>query len=323
MADRLTGKVAVVTGAGRGIGRGIALALASEDAAVVVNDLGSAVDGAGASANIADEVVKEIEKAGHRAVANYDSVADSGGAGNIVKAAIDNFGKIDILVNNAGIIRDRMIWNMTDEEWDIVVKVHLYGNFYCTRAASIYMRDAVKAGKQSAGRIINLTSGTGIRGSATQPNYGSAKMGVVGMTYSCAMALGRYNVTCNAIVPRASTRMTDTATEEQWRINAVRKAGMSPEEAKTANIDEIKQKILGAPEAVGPLACWLAGDAAQHVNGQVFQIMGGQTSARVSVFKPMTEYQFAFGRSMFSVDDMWDIMPDLTADLPDLAKEGN
>ncbi len=186
MGERLKGKVAVVTGSGRGVGREIALAMFAEGAKVVVNDLGGGTDGKGASASAADEVVAEIRKRGGAAVANYDSVTTPEGGQRIIKTAVDNFGRIDILVNNAGILRDRMIWNMTDDEFDIVMKVHVYGHFYCTRAASVVMRE------QRWGRVINTTSSSGLFGNAGQSNYSTAKVGIVVLTLACALALARY-----------------------------------------------------------------------------------------------------------------------------------
>ena len=316
--DRLKDKVAVVTGAGRGIGRGIVLALASEGAKVVVNDFGGAGNGTGASTSPAEEVVNEIKKAGHEAVANFASVAERNGAESIIKTAIDSFGRIDILVNNAGILRDRMIWNMTDEEWDAVIKTHLYGHFYCTRAAVRWMRDAAKEGKLKNGRIINFASHAGIKGNAGQPNYGAAKMGVVGFTYSCAMALGRYGITSNAIAPRASTRLTDTIPEGRLRELAVTRGILTPEEAQKVGLDELKRKFLGGgPEAIAPVVIWLASDESSHVNGQIIMA----TEGRVAVFNsPMEETRNAFKEGMFTIDELWGIMPAITAGLPDLAK---
>ena len=315
--ERLKDKVAVVTGSGRGIGRGIALTLASEGAKIVVNDLGVAGDGTGISASPAEEVVNEIKKAGGEAVANFSSVADPDGAESIIKTAIDSFGRIDILVNNAGILRDRMVWNMSDEEWDGVIKTHLYGHFYCTRAATRWMRDAAKEGTLKNGRIINFSSHAGINGNPGQPNYGAAKMGVVGFTYSCAMALGRYGITSNAIAPRASTRLTDTIPEDRLRELAVRRGMATPEDAPKLSIDELKKRFLGGgPAAIAPLVCWLASNESSHVNGQVFVM----TEGKVGIFCPMVENKLAFKDGLFTVDELWDIMPIMTAGLPDLGK---
>ena len=315
--ERLKGKVAVVTGAGRGVGRAIAIAMASEGAKVVVNDLGGTGDGTGASKAPAEEVVNEINKAGSAAVVSFASVAEVEGAESIIKTAIDSFGRIDVLVNNAGILRDRMIWNMTDEEWDGVIKTHLYGNFYCTRATVRWMRDAAKEGKLKNGRIINITSHAGIKGNAGQANYSAAKMGVVGLTYSCAMALGRYGITCNAIAPRAITRLTDTIPEDRLRGLAVRRGIATPDESQRLGLEELKRKFLGGgPEAVAPLVCWLASDESSHVNGHIFMM----TEGKVGIFNSMDETKLTFKDGIFTVDELWNIMPAMTAGLPDLAK---
>jgi NAD(P)-dependent dehydrogenase (short-subunit alcohol dehydrogenase family) len=315
--QRLKDKVAVVTGAGRGLGRGIAMAMASEGAKVVVNDIGGAGDGTGTSKTPAEEVVNDIKKAGGKAVVSFASVAEGEGAESIIKTAIDSFGGIDVLVNNAGILRDRMIWNMSDEEWDGVIKTHLYGHFYCTRAAVRWMRDAAKEGKLKNGRIINITSHAGIKGNAGQPNYSAAKMGVVGFTYSCAIALGGYGITCNAIAPRAITRLTDTIPEDRLRQLAVRRGIAAPDESQRLDLEELKRKFLGGgPEAIAPLVCWLASDESSHVNGHVFMM----TEGRVAVFNHMEEVTNTFKEGIFTVDELWDIMPVMTAGLPDLAK---
>lgn len=308
MADRLKDKVAVVTGSGRGLGRSMVLAMAKEGAKVVVNDLGGGTDGTGAS-KVADEVVAEVKKAGGMAAANYDSVATREGAENIIKTAISNFGRIDILVNNAGILRDRMIWNMTDEEWDGVIKTHLYGHFYCTRAAVVYMRESLKEGKQKSGRIINFASHAGIEGSPGQPNYAAAKMGIVGFTYSCANALGRYGITCNAVTPLAMTRMTDTVPEDRLRQHA---ASIGVAGAATMPLEELKKRTIGGtPEAIAPLVCWIASDETPNINGQVFVI----TEGRVGFFSHMEETKLAFKDGIFSTDELWRIMPLITAGL--------
>jgi NAD(P)-dependent dehydrogenase (short-subunit alcohol dehydrogenase family) len=282
MGDRLKDKVAIVTGAGGGIGRGEAMALASEGAKVVVNDLGGAVDGSGASKQAADVVVEEIKKAGGEAVANYDSVATPEGGENIIKTAIDNFGKLDILVNNAGILRDRMVFNMTDEEWDIVMKVHLYGHFYTTRGACVLFR------QQRSGRIINTSSVAGLGGTVGQPNYGAAKEGIVGFTRQVAVAMGRYGVTCNAIRPNAGTRLT-----------------LSDEMKRTWPPAAIEALERMRPEDIAPLVVWLASDAAANVNGRTFYVQSGL----IALYSEPVQEKAICKVGGFTIDEVFQFMP--------------
>ena len=313
MGDRLKDKVAVVTGSGRGIGKGIAVCLAAEGAKVVINARSKSTAGNPSLPMVADEVVDEIKKSGGIAVANYDSVDNPDSASNIIKTAIDNFGNIDILVNNAGIIKDRMLWNMTDEEWDQVIKTHLYGHFYCTRAAVQYMRDAIKEGKQEYGRIINGSSYAGIKGNIGQPNYSAAKAGVIGFTYSGALAFWKSGITCNAIVPRALTQISDSIPDDKMRQLA---ASRGVEGSDTLPIDELKKKFIGgSPEAIGPLVCWLASADSAKVNGHTFLVMEG----RISLFSYMEEQKMVFKDGAFDVDEVWNIMPTMTAGLPNIA----
>src|SRR5438552_8191731 len=253
MAERLEGRAAVVTGAGRGIGRAIAELLAAEGAAVVVNDLGAEVDGRGASRRVADEVVDAIRTRGGRAVANADSVADFAAAERIGETAVKEFGAIDILVNNAGILRDRMIFNMSEEEWDAVIAVHLKGTFNCSRHATRRMRE------QRRGRIISLSSTSGVYGNAGQANYGAAKDGIAGLTRVAARDVGRYGITVNAVCPGAITRMTETIP---------RRGGAS----RAFPLHHF------GPENVAPFVVYLTTDAAKHVNGQLFLVMAGMVA---------------------------------------------
>lgn len=261
MGNRLKGRVAVVTGSGRGIGRGVALALAEEGAKVVVNDLGGAVDGSGESMAPADEVAAEIKQRGGEATANYDTVATVEGGENIVKTAVDTYGKIDILVNNAGILRDRMIFNMTPEEWDNVIKVHLYGVFHCTKPASILMR------KQRSGRIVNMSSSSGLRGNSGQANYGAAKAGIAGFTRVTSRDLGRYGITVNTIAPGGATRMTES---DEVRAARQIRAGRG--------LSVSERNPLRNPDLVAPMVVYLCTDAAADINGCCFSSSGGTIS---------------------------------------------
>jgi len=257
----LDGKVAAITGSGRGLGRSHALMMAQEGAKIVVNDLGIDWDGTGKKvAAPAEEVVKEIKNAGGEAVANYDSVTDFNGAKRIIDCAVENFGKLDILVNNAGFLRDRMSFKMTQEEWDAVVGVHLNGTFYCGRWASLYFRDQNKAGTPINGRIINTISHAGLVGNVGQANYAAAKAGIAGLTLVWARELGKYNVTCNAVAPMARTRLTS-------QTDSVSAMFAPPEEGK---FDEM------APENISPVVAYLASDKAQDISGRVFSTRGGR-----------------------------------------------
>ncbi len=289
MAKKLEGKVAIVTGAGRGIGRGEALALASEGAKVVVNDLGGAVDGSGRSTSPAEEVVAEIRKLGGEAVANCDSVATEQGGQNIIKTAIETFGKVDILVNNAGILRDRMLFNMSEEDWDTVLKVHLYGHFQTIRAVSPLFR------QQRYGRIINTASVAGLNATTYgQANYGAAKEGIVGLTRKVARDMGRYGVTCNCIRPNAGTRLTLSDEMKEARPEAM------------ARFEEMK------PEGIAPLVVWLASDDAANVNGRTFFVEKG----RVGLYsEPALEKQLVKPGG-WTIDELFAFMPGtMTQDL--------
>ncbi len=247
----LKDKVAVVTGAARGIGREIAMLLAKHGARVVVNDYGGSEAGTGGGAAPADEVVGEIKSAGGQAVANYDSVATMAGGKNIVDTAVKHFGRIDIVVNNAGILRDRMIFNMSEEEWDAVINTHLKGSFAVTRAAAPLMRE------QKWGRFVNMTSTSGLVGNVGQANYAAAKLGIVGLTRVTALDMARYNVTANCISPFAWTRMIGTIPTQT--------------EAQKNRVEKIKKM---SPAHIAPLAAFLCTDDARDVSGQVFGVRG-------------------------------------------------
>ncbi|MBI2304119.1 MAG: SDR family oxidoreductase [Chloroflexi bacterium] len=292
MAGILAGKVAVITGAGRGIGRGIALAMAQAGARVVVNDYGVQVNGTEPQSGPADQVVAEIVGAGGTAVANYDSVATMEGGERIIQTALDRFGGIDILVNNAGILRDRMIFNMTEAEWDAVIAVHLKGTFNCTRHASILMR------QQKSGRIINITSTSGLVGNTGQANYGAAKAGIMGFTLVVARDLGAYGVTCNAIAPGAQTRMTESVPDRARQMRAMRALAGRP--ARGGFLAEMR-----GPEYVAPLAVWLASDQAKDINGQVFGVSGGL----IQLYALPAPIKTIFKEGLWTVEELLVVMP--------------
>lgn len=275
MAARLEGKVAIVTGAGRGIGRGEALLLAEQGARVVVNDFGGSAAGDGGDATPAEEVVAEIKKMGGEAVANYGNVANMDDGEAMVKQALDTFGRLDILVNNAGILRDRIIFNMTEAEWDSVVAVHLKGHFTATRFASMVFR------QQRSGRIVNTGSESGM-GNLGQANYAAAKEGIIGLTRTLALDLGKYGVTANAIRPRAATRLTLSPEMEAARKKRAEVAGSG--EADNAAQDAISRIDQMRPELVAPLVVMLCLDEAANVNGRDF-IVGGNEISLVSLPK--------------------------------------
>lgn len=252
------GRVVIVTGAGRGIGRAHALAFAAEGAHVVVNDLGASADGTGDDLSPAQEVVDEIVAAGGAAVVNGDDVSSDEGAQRMVQTAIDVFGGLDVVVNNAGIVRDRMFANATVDEWDAVMAVHLRGHFLPSKYAAMYWRDRSKAGEQPVARIINTSSGAGLMGSIAQAAYSAAKGGIASLTLVQAAELGRYGVTANALAPAARTRMTEEAFAEMM--------------AKPGG-DEFDAM---APENVSPTVVWLGSDQSSHVTGRVFELEGGK-----------------------------------------------
>jgi NAD(P)-dependent dehydrogenase (short-subunit alcohol dehydrogenase family) len=246
------GRVCVVTGAGRGLGREYAVDLAGHGASVVVNDLGGARDGTGADAGPAHEVVDEIKESGGVAVANTDDVASWDGAAALIRQALDTFGRLDVLVNNAGILRDRMLFSMTEEEWDAVVRVHLKGTFAPSHHAGAYWRERSKAGEPLDARLINTTSVAGLYANTGQTNYGAAKAGIAAFTQIAAQELGRYGVTANCIAPGALTRLTDDL---------------------DVMTDDMRERF--APKWVAPVVTWLASGDSADVTGQVIEASAG------------------------------------------------
>jgi NAD(P)-dependent dehydrogenase (short-subunit alcohol dehydrogenase family) len=275
----LDGKVAVVTGAGRGIGREIALQFGREGAAVVVNDLGGATDGTGES-HIADEVAEEIREAGGTATGNYDSVATVEGGQNIFQTAIDDFGGLDILVNNAGILRDRTIFKMEESDWDAVIAVHLKGHYCCSRPFARYIRETTRQGC----RIINFSSASGLWGNFGQSNYGAAKAGIAGFGRVLALELAKYGCTVNTISPGAITRMT---------IDLIPDA--DPDDP------------LQGPQIIAPVVTWLASPAAQEVTSQILHVMSG----KVGIMQhPVLVRSFATDH-VFTLDELNETIPNL------------
>ena len=250
-------RVAIVTGAGRGIGREHALLLAAQGAKVVVNDIGGSIDGSGSDVGPAQQVVDEITAEGGQAVPNTDDISEWAGAEKLIGAAVEAFGKLDVLINNAGILRDRMLVNMTEAEWDAVIKVHLKGTFAPSHFAANHWRERSKAGDQVDARIINTSSPSGIYGNVGQTNYGAAKAGIASFTIIAAKELARYGVTVNAIAPAALTRMTEDL-------------GMGQLD------DEAKEQM--SPKHIAPIVCWLASPLSAGVTGRIFDVSGRMLS---------------------------------------------
>ncbi|OGO42569.1 MAG: hypothetical protein A2137_01330 [Chloroflexi bacterium RBG_16_58_8] len=295
MGDLLKGRVAVVTGAGKGIGRAEALGLASQGAKVVVNDIGAAVDGSGTSHGPADEVVREIKAAGGVAVPSYSSVANFEGAESIIRTAIDSFGRLDVLVNNAGFTRDRMVYNITDDDWEAVLKTCLYGTFYCTRAACRVMK------QQSYGRIINTSSHAGL-GNMGQASYSAAKEGIVGLTRTVARDVGRYGITCNVIRPVSGTRGFEELVRDKGLTEAWSK--MWGKELAEKRIRQMLE--LNRPEDVASLVVYLASEVAGNINGCVFEVWHGHVGIYAD---PPQVAQVLWKDGRFTPEELAEAMP--------------
>jgi NAD(P)-dependent dehydrogenase (short-subunit alcohol dehydrogenase family) len=290
-------KVVVVTGAGGGIGRDIALAMAREGAKVVVNDIGASVSGEGQDAGPAQKVVNEIQALGGQAAANTDSVSDAAGAAHIIQTALDHFGRIDVAVNNAGILRDRFFHKMSADEWDAVLKVHLYGAFYVSRAAATHFKE------QESGNYVHMTSTSGLVGNFGQANYAAAKLGVAALSKSIALDMQKFNVRSNCISPFAWSRMIGSIPTE------------TPEEQ--ARVERIKQMT---PAKIAPMAVALASDASAHVNGQIFAVRNNEIFL-MSQPRPVRSVHRSEGWTPQSVLDH--AMPALQSSFFDLDRSGD
>ena len=292
MSGICEGRVVIVTGAGRGIGRAHALEFARQGAKVVVNDLGADVDGSGSSAHPAAEVVDDIRAAGGEASANGENVATWDGARRLIDSAIEEWGRLDVLVNNAGILRDRMVVNMSEDEWDAVIAVHLKGTFATTRFAAAHWRERAKAGERNDARVVNTISTSGIFGNPGQSNYGAAKAGIAAFSIITARELGRYGVTVNAIAPGALTRMTEGLGMGR------RAAERGPGEFDTT-----------APENIAPLVVWLGSEQSRDLTGQVFLVSGGT----ISVAEGWRRGATISRDERWSPDDLGKAIPDMFA----------
>lgn len=295
MGNRMEGRVVIVTGAGRGIGREVAHWMADDGASVVVNDLGGAVDGEGTSGSPAEQTAKEIRDKGGSAVANFDSVAEYESAGNIIQTAIDNFGRLDAVCHVAGILRDRMVFNMTEAEWDAVLQVHLYGAFNMVRNAIPHMI------KQGYGRIVLYSSGSGL-GSSGQANYSAAKEGMVGFVRSLAKELAPYGITANAVYPGGATRMTETVPDSSRQLRAAAVA--------TTQIRTQGEPIQGPPEARDPAnnapkAVYLCSEAAGNITGQVIGTSGWQ----MTLYSPRHVTRSIHKNGRWTLDELDELIP--------------
>src|SRR5688500_18407588 len=300
MANLLDGKVIAMTGAGRGIGRECALLAASEGARVVVNDPGVNPDGSGTDSGPAQQVVDEIKKMGGDAVANLSDVSTMDGGESVIKTALDTYGKLDGLINLAAILRDRMVFNLTEEEWDDVIRVDLKGHFTTIKPAAVLMR------QQRYGRIVNYSSISGLQGNSGQANYGAAKAGVAGLTRVAARDLGRYGVTVNCIAPGAATRLTATVPQASRDLRAARGiAGGGPAPAASNAAAEMAAAMRG-PEMVAPMTIYLLLDEAWNINGRIFQVAGGNVGLLQDMYPP---FKNIYKHGKWTLDELRMLVP--------------
>lgn len=296
MANLLEGKVVAMTGAGRGIGRECALLAASEGARVVVNDPGVNPDGSGHDDGPAAQVVAEIKKAGGEAVANFADVSSMEGGESVIKTALDSYGRLDCLINLAAILRDRMVFNLTEEEWDDVIRIDLKGHFTTIKPASVLMR------QQRYGRIVNFSSVSGLQGNSGQANYGAAKAGVAGLTRVAARDLGRYGVTVNCIAPGASTRLTATVPQAARDLRAARGiAGAGGPAPAASNRAAEEAAAMRGPDMVAPMTVYLLLDEAWNINGRIFQVSGGHVGLLQDMYPP---YKNIYKHGKWTLDEL-------------------
>jgi len=311
VGNLLEGKVIAMTGAGRGIGRECALLAASEGARVVVNDPGVNPDGTGHDAGPAEQVVEEIRKTGGEAVPNFADVSTMEGGESVIRTALDTWGRLDGLINLAAILRDRMIFNMTEEEWDDVIRVDLKGHFTTIKPASVLFR------QQRYGRIVNFTSVSGLQGNSGQANYGAAKAGVAGLTRVVARDLGRYGVTCNAIAPGAQTRLTATVPQQARELRAQRGIAGPGGPAPAANRAAEEAAAMRTPDMVAPMTIYLLLDEAWNINGRIFQVAGGLVGLLQDLYPP---YRIIYKHGKWTLDELRMLVPtQLMAGVPNPA----
>ena len=304
MANLLEGKVVAMTGAGRGIGRECALLAASEGARVVVNDPGVNPDGSGHDDGPAAQVVDEIKKAGGEAVANFADVSTMDGGESVIRSALDTWGRLDGLINLAAILRDRMLFNMTEQEWDDVIRVDLKGHFTTMKPAAVLMR------QQRYGRIVNFSSVSGLQGNSGQGNYGAAKAGVAGLTRVAARDLGRYGVTVNAIAPGAATRLTNAVPQSARELRASR--GIAPAGGGAAGAGALANRAaeemaaMRGPEMIAPMTVYLLLDEAWNINGRIFQVGGGHVGLLADLYPP---FRNIYQHGRWHLDELRMVVP--------------